>query len=675
MYKDKSYENIRKNEPSAYNLMQRRLNELNKLLPEKSTKIQCSGPEFNSCKVLDENNKITAEGSIANLEKLFHEKYGLMDIINLPETNSKEIFIKNYIKNHVDINKKYYNENDYKEAGTVYNALLLRDQALNQDNVKLNALNEWNKLSNEDQAEYTSWAKRGGEYPSLHSLFIEIYKNNLPKNIPFDIAEAEFVYKNLNLLFKLRNQVLNNIIPMWKEMTDIEKSQYINNAKLGIIYLPEPKIPLEFFAKEHIKKLGGKFDPNDYSKIISLYEASDWYEFEDDINQAKTQFMYVNKRAPRKESEDKWDLMKLSEKKKWMLPKGIRIPDLRNKEDINLSNKNLVIIPPIISINTGLKRLDLSNNNLRSIPLNFFNNLQKLEWLDLRNNLFRVKPKALDKLPGTTTILLDNNLIYTKTPIKQMKKTAGLRQQTVTLGDKKILLDMVNQTEYISQLVPEELIHQMYNQGTFYEYITEKYSNNCIVVPSDERGLFNIELSLNIGILSKCPNYDAAFFWGCPHRFIVIPLDLVGTTFAHANVLIYDKKTEELERFDPNVETYYGWEDAIDNCVKNTVSKYFPIKKYYRPIDFCPQDKAFQFLQAKEPKQTGNPKGFCKWWSQWYLDLRLAHPELSREEVIKAASKIFSDKNLISSMTNFIKGYGIELLSDYENYLETHFME
>jgi hypothetical protein len=66
-------------QPSGYTLMQMRLRELNAHLPKGINKIKCSDPEFKVCKVNGMDGKVSAEGSIANLEKLFYEKYGILD--------------------------------------------------------------------------------------------------------------------------------------------------------------------------------------------------------------------------------------------------------------------------------------------------------------------------------------------------------------------------------------------------------------------------------------------------------------------------------------------------------------------------------------------------------------------------------------------------------------------
>jgi len=62
---------------SGYTQMQKRLGELNALLPEGSAKVSCSDKGFKACKVLGADKKVQGESSIAKLEEWFQEEYGV----------------------------------------------------------------------------------------------------------------------------------------------------------------------------------------------------------------------------------------------------------------------------------------------------------------------------------------------------------------------------------------------------------------------------------------------------------------------------------------------------------------------------------------------------------------------------------------------------------------------
>ncbi len=118
-------------------------------------------------------------------------------------------------------------------------------------------------------------------------------------------------------------------------------------------------------------------------------------------------------------------------------------------------------------------------------------------------------------------------------------------------------------------------------------------------------------------------------------RFVLIPLlwnfhDTLVHESAHENMLIYDKTTNTIERYEP-----HGTDNEILDI---TLKVYFRTKfniDYIAPSAFCPI--GIQTLQESELKKgnvKGKIKGFCQAWSFWYADLRLSNPHLDRKQVI-----------------------------------------
>ena len=145
--------------------------------------------------------------------------------------------------------------------------------------------------------------------------------------------------------------------------------------------------------------------------------------------------------------------------------------------------------------------------------------------------------------------------------------------------------------------------------------------------------------------------------------FILIPMGfLCKNNTAHSNFLIYDTKTKELERFEPNGD-FNGLacvnppnlEERIRNLLNSNVDPDM-VKKVYAPMDFCPR-WSFQALQSWEygKKLPGDPNGFCAAWAVWYADTRLANPNKSRKEVVDMALEKFKSKP--GTMTEFIRAY------------------
>jgi len=143
-------------------------------------------------------------------------------------------------------------------------------------------------------------------------------------------------------------------------------------------------------------------------------------------------------------------------------------------------------------------------------------------------------------------------------------------------------------------------------------------------------------------------------------RFIINFVLLMSTERGfHANVLIYDKATNEMERFDGlgrDLAKLYHWEE-MDEALKKAFAQrtdLFPKPfKYLPPLDFCPKIPVFQSKEVDEiagDDLTGN----CAVWRMWYVHVRMANPTLTRKQLVKLAAKKIADTG---SLYKFIKGY------------------
>jgi hypothetical protein len=203
-------------------------------------------------------------------------------------------------------------------------------------------------------------------------------------------------------------------------------------------------------------------------------------------------------------------------------------------------------------------------------------------------------------------------------------------------------------------------------------YFSKKYKNTCIVI-SEEKILELINqhkhhdnvMDYYRDILRVRPDiFD--IFKTCEKRFIFIPIIVYENSGleSHANILIYDTKTKELERFEPHGNKFRGKKDYADwNKLDFEIEYVFlnngiEIKKYYKPLDFCPR-LGFQSLERDDVIES-DPAGFCKTWIIWYLELRLKNPDISREKVISGSiQKIKQDptgfKSFIRNYSKFIR--------------------
>jgi hypothetical protein len=127
-------------------------------------------------------------------------------------------------------------------------------------------------------------------------------------------------------------------------------------------------------------------------------------------------------------------------------------------------------------------------------------------------------------------------------------------------------------------------------------------------------------------------------------------------------MLIYDSKTREIERFEPNgyvsnspCHNEPNFDKKIMDLLNKNVKKDM-VKKFHEPLSFCPYS-SLQVIQDREKheKQPTDPGGFCAAWSTWYADTRLSNPNKTRKQVIDMSIEYF--RNHSRSFTSFIRSY------------------
>jgi hypothetical protein len=149
-----------------------------------------------------------------------------------------------------------------------------------------------------------------------------------------------------------------------------------------------------------------------------------------------------------------------------------------------------------------------------------------------------------------------------------------------------------------------------------------------------------------------------------------IPLSKGKYTNGHANLLLYDRETNTVERFDSNVDTskkgselYAEKQLYLDDCLARYFSQTFAME-YLSPLDWCPS--ALQVSQERELTKgnvKGKISGFCQAWAFWYADLRLSNPDFTRDQVIELAMAKLKQRP--ETLTEYIISYA----KQYEQFL------
>jgi hypothetical protein len=216
-------------------------------------------------------------------------------------------------------------------------------------------------------------------------------------------------------------------------------------------------------------------------------------------------------------------------------------------------------------------------------------------------------------------------------------------------------------------------------------YLIKKHGNACTTlgknhVPNDDLCKFYKSMGLNANGRCDFLNFEivwvnyklyiinnfSTLFNDCIKsnaRFIIVPLGIEMVSGSHANYLIYDKITKELERFEPHGGTTPIGFNYNSQYLDEILIDYFTSINqeiiYISPGKYIPKI-GFQIMDTQEENRTriGDPGGFCALWSIWYVDQRLTYFTYDRKKLIKY---LFSN----------IKAHGISYRNLIRNYART----
>ena len=153
------------------------------------------------------------------------------------------------------------------------------------------------------------------------------------------------------------------------------------------------------------------------------------------------------------------------------------------------------------------------------------------------------------------------------------------------------------------------------------------------------------------------------FLDSCKKRFVVLPLLMIlKSGSVHFNMVIYDTKDKELERFEP-----YGGKvkTKFDKLFKMYIDVFIDNVTYFEPLTFCPNISFQQLNETYGTILSTDPGGFCTIWSLWYMEMRLKYPDKSRKKIIDIAIKDISENK--KGYRNFIRNYTLDYAKSKNN--------
>jgi len=272
------------------------------------------------------------------------------------------------------------------------------------------------------------------------------------------------------------------------------------------------------------------------------------------------------------------------------------------------------------------------------------------------------------------------------TPLKIQNKLNELRAFNLFIKD----------TNYITY-DPNNAIMNM-----FYIYLFRKYKNKCFV--RDKNNLKNTGLGMSISVfatqrtkIAKETNAETLLHLNVladelanciKNKNIeinIIPVSVNGFVTSHANILIYRKKFNHIEHFEPHGKKF-GGDTLLQTMHYDKMLSYFVSKvneklkttketeiKLIKSNEVCPRIHGLQALESFStlPNIEGEGGGYCLAWSLFFAELCLMNPEIPSSELLTYIFNILDSMEKTEQgnyLKQIIRGYAIRMNEKLEKY-------
>lgn len=217
-------------------------------------------------------------------------------------------------------------------------------------------------------------------------------------------------------------------------------------------------------------------------------------------------------------------------------------------------------------------------------------------------------------------------------------------------------------------------------------YLTNKYKNICSIIENisinenitkhkkyDPYNFIGIEIVWLDNVLYYDNNFDKLVL-NCINnpdkQFMIIPIGIILEKGSHAGYLLYDKKLNEIERFEPHGSSAinFNYNPVLLDDILN--KKFESLKiKYIKPSDYMSKI-SLQKLESSEfnKQKIGDPGGFCATWVIWYIEMRIMHNLIPRDKLIIKIIKNIRRNNI--SFKNIIRNYASNITNKRDSILK-----
>ena len=240
-------------------------------------------------------------------------------------------------------------------------------------------------------------------------------------------------------------------------------------------------------------------------------------------------------------------------------------------------------------------------------------------------------------------------------------------------------------------------------ESLFYLYLIKKYKSKCVTKKTNILDKQDTLLGMSVNIKMKLTKEEEAemreqfvnlakTLTNCIKKgeeTIIIPLNYYKgfLPVGHSNVLIYRRRTNAIEHFEPHGGEFKGSEKEQAN-IERKIDFFIRIfnaelKKdnihavtYVAATNVCPYLQGLQSLENNSvlKKSKGEPGGYCSIWSMFFAELCLKNPDKSSEEILEDIYNYLTTKeNANNYLKKVIRGYSGYIVETVNIYLKIFF--
>lgn len=182
-----------------------------------------------------------------------------------------------------------------------------------------------------------------------------------------------------------------------------------------------------------------------------------------------------------------------------------------------------------------------------------------------------------------------------------------------------VLLKNLTKTQFISSLSLPNIIDNA--------SLSEFYVNNRII----RTDFLNFEIIWSFQTIFFSLGLNklfTSFYSNKKLRYFIIPIGIELSQGSHANILIFDKVYNVLERFEPDGSKppngFYYFPDELDTYIYQYFNELIKDKfEYKTPIDSIPRISFQRYEIFESQNKLSDPRGFCGAWCAWYAYQRI----------------------------------------------------